>query len=48
VSEAALKSLTKCQDLVNIKTLICYDNFTEEQIKYFADKGNDEIIKVSN
>jgi len=48
VSEGALISLTKCQDLVDIKTLICYDNFTEEQIKFFADKGNYEYTQVSN
>jgi hypothetical protein len=29
----------KCKDLVNINILICFDSFTEEQEKYFKEKG---------
>lgn len=39
VSELALKSLTKCKDLVKVNTLVCFDKFTEEQLAYFQGKG---------
>jgi hypothetical protein len=29
----------KCKDLVNVKNLICYDKFTEEQAQFFEGKG---------
>jgi len=29
----------KCQDLVSVKNLVCFDPFTEEQVKFFAEKG---------
>jgi long-chain acyl-CoA synthetase len=35
VTEIALKSLVKCKDLVDVKTLVCYDNFTEDQVSHF-------------
>lgn len=39
VNDLSLKALTKTKDLSHLKTLICFDPFTEEQAKYFAEKG---------
>jgi long-subunit acyl-CoA synthetase (AMP-forming) len=44
VTEGALKSLTKCQDLVNLKHLVCFDPFSEELTKSFADRGMTTLI----
>jgi long-chain acyl-CoA synthetase len=35
VNDGALKSLMKCQNLVSVTTLICFDKYTEEQKKFF-------------
>ena len=34
----------KCKDLVNVKNLICYDKFTEEQAKFFEANGICKVI----
>jgi long-chain acyl-CoA synthetase len=44
VTEGALNSLTKCKDLVNLKHLVCFDPFTEELSKSFAERGTISLI----
>jgi hypothetical protein len=39
VNEGSLKSLVKCKDLVNVKKIVCYDKFNEEQENYFKEKS---------
>jgi len=39
VNDVSLKALTKTKDLSHLKTIVCFDPFTEEQSKFFGDKG---------
>jgi|694.fasta_scaffold103057_3 long-chain acyl-CoA synthetase len=44
VNEGALKSLTKCKDLVKVNTIVCFDQFTEDKRTEFQERGNEYII----
>lgn len=51
VNDLSLKALTKTKDLCHLKTIVCFDPFTQDQSKFFADKGVtlrlfEEILKV--
>ena len=35
VNDGSLKSLMKCKDLVAVKNIVCYDEYTPEQVEYF-------------
>lgn len=39
VNDGALKSLTKCKDLVKVSTLVCMDPFDENIEGYFKERG---------
>lgn len=39
VNDMSLKALMKTKNMVNIKTIVCFDKYTEEQQKFFSDKG---------
>lgn len=39
VNDVSLRALMKTKDMVKVKTIVCFDKFTEEQHKFFADKG---------
>lgn len=47
VSEGALKSLTKCKDLVKISTIVCYDEFTEDLLAHFQSRGSLSVMQAS-
>jgi long-chain acyl-CoA synthetase len=46
VSEGALKSLTKCKDLVKINTIVCYDEFTEDLLAHFQSRGSLSVMQA--
>ena len=39
VNDGSLKSLMKCNNLVAVKNIVCFDQFTEEQENYFKEKS---------
>ena len=40
VNDGALKSLTKCKDLVKINTIVSFDEFNEDKRSEFQERGN--------
>ena len=39
VNDGALKALTKCHDMVNVKNLVCYDAINEDLRGFFNERG---------
>lgn len=39
VNDISLRALQKTTNLVNVKTIVSFDPFTEEQEKFFKEKG---------
>ena len=38
-NDVSLRALMKTKDMGNIKTIICYDEFAEDQEQFFKEKG---------
>ena len=39
VNDLGLKALVKTHDMANVKKIVCYDPFTEDDEKHFDEKG---------